>query len=195
MVVGGVKIRLGATGRGIAGWTLTGAGKVSDLDGLATEVDAGPADGPSHEGGASPGGRAPLPHDNGVTGIDHLVAVTPDFDRTVSALEQAGLPLKRVRRVGQGPDDPGAFRQGFRRMGEVILELVEARGAPEGPARFWGLTFTVNDLEGLGELLGEGLGRIRPAVQPGRRIATLRRSVGLSTQVAFITPEQRPQVR
>ena len=34
------------------------------------------------------------------------------------------MPLRRIR-------DAGGFRQGFRRLGPAILELVEALGAPD----------------------------------------------------------------
>jgi hypothetical protein len=130
-------------------------------EGLA--LDAAPPIAPVH--------RA---HPNGATGIDHVVAITPDFDTTVAALESCGLPLKRTR-------DAGGFRQGFRRLGAPILELVEARKAP-APA-WWGLTITVPDLSALPEDL---VGRPKPAVQPGRLIVTAR-SPG--TPLAFITAE------
>lgn len=120
-------------------------------------------------------------HPNGVAGIDHFVIVTPDFDRTAGALEEGGLPFRRVR-------DAGGFRQGFRRLGPAILEVVEAPQMPAGPARFWGLTFLVTDLDALAARLGDRLHAIRPAVQPGRRIATLDRAAGLSSHVAFISP-------
>jgi hypothetical protein len=123
------------------------------------------------------------PHPNGATGIDHFVIVTPDFDRTTAALEAAGMPLKRVH-------DAGTFRQGFRRLGPAILELVEATNMPAGPARFWGVTLIANDLDALAARLGEHLKPIKPAVQPGRRIATLDRAAGLRTHVAFMTPER-----
>ncbi len=123
-----------------------------------------------------------ITHPNGVTGIDHFVIVTPDFDRTTQALEASGMPLRRVR-------DAGSFRQGFRRLGPAILELVEATHMPPGPARFWGVTLIANDLDALAARLGEHLKPIKDAVQPGRRIATLDRAAGLKTHVAFMTPE------
>jgi hypothetical protein len=166
--VGGVRLRLGEPGEGIVSWTLTGV-EVTDIDGLAT-VAGGGGEGPPGE------------HPNGAVALDHVVVVTPDFDRTAAALSAAGLPLRRIR-------DAGGFRQGFRRVGPAILELVESREAPAGPARFWGLVVVVADLDALALRLGEHLGGARDAVQPGRRIATVRRSAGLAPALAFMDPE------
>ena len=113
-----------------------------------------------------------------------MVAITPDFDRTAAALDTVGMPLRRVR-------DAGGFRQGFRRLGPAILELVESVDQPPGPARFWGVVAIAPDLEALRERLHPHLGPVRPAVQPGRHIATLAASAGLSTAVAFMDPEPR----
>jgi hypothetical protein len=135
---------------------------------LPTTVVAAPADATS--------GTA---HPNTATGLDHVVITTPDFDRTAKALESHDMPLRRIR-------DAGGFRQGFRRLGPAILELVEAKTMPDGPASFWGLVVIVGDLEQLGRRLGDHLGEPKPAVQPGRRIATLRRSAGLGQPVAFM---------
>jgi len=164
--VGGVRLRLGRPGRGITAWTLRDARRLIDIDGLATEVvDAETAPTQSHP--------------NGATAIDHVVVFSPDFERTRQALEEAGITLSRIR-------DGGGFRQGFRRLGPAILELVEAIQAPPGPARFWGLVVTVEDLPGLADRLGDHLSPIRAAVQSGRHIATLRRSAGLTLKVAFM---------
>jgi hypothetical protein len=142
------------------------------VDGLAARTPA-------------PAGELASEHANGAIGIDHVVVVTPDFDRTAAALEAASMPLRRVR-------DAGGFRQGFRRLGPAILELVEAREMTAGPARFWGLTLVAADLDALGAQLDGRLRSIKDAVQPGRRIATLDRSAGLSQAVAFMTPEPAP---
>ncbi len=174
--VGGVRLTLGSAGQGIVAWALRGIAPPQSLDGLATS--AAPAD-------AAPPGN---PHPNGAVGLDHVVVITPDFDRSTAALEQAGMPLRRIR-------DVGSFRQGFRRLGPTILELVEAPDAPSGPARFWGLVVIVEDLDALARRLGDHLGPIKSAVQPGRSIATLRSSAGLSTPVAFMDPESSPSSR
>ena len=62
---------------------------------------------------------------------------------------------------------------------------------PDGPARLWGLAFLVEDLEQTASALGELLGTRRDAVQPGRKIATLRPEAGLGPAIAFMTPPVR----
>jgi hypothetical protein len=111
--------------------------------------------------------------------VDHVVVTTPDFERTREALAGAGMPLKRTVEMR-------GTRMGFRRLGRAILELVEA---PDAALGFWGLVVTVSDLDALADRLGERFGSIRAAVQPGRRIATLRTTARLTTNVAFIDPE------
>jgi hypothetical protein len=167
--LGGVRVSLGSGGRGITRWALTGI-DVTDIDGL-----------PTTPASSSPQ-QTSVTHPNGAIGIDHVVIATPDFDRTATALHEAGMPLKRTR-------DAGGFRQGFRRLGPAILELVEAKTAPPGSARFWGLVVIVTDLEALAERLTDRLGAVKPAVQPRRHIATLRGNAGLGQQVAFMDPE------
>lgn len=160
--VGPIHVQLGAAGDGIVGWSLP------EVDGLPTVAFGAP---PS----------APASHPNGAVGIDHVVVATPDFDRTAAALEAAGMPLRRVVRR------PDGARMGFRRLGPAILELVEATDAPS--PHFWGLVVVVEDLDALARRLGDLLGPIKPAVQPGRRIATLRESAGVGQPVAFMDPE------
>ena len=58
----------------------------------------------------------------------------------------------------------------------------------DGPAGFVGLAYTVADLDALPARYGEGLGRVKDAVQPGRRIATLRhRAFDMSVATAFMS--------
>jgi hypothetical protein len=172
--VGTIRIRfLGGEGggSGIAGWTLRGA-ESDELDGLPTELSAAPVAAP------------PAAHPNGALRVDHLVVFTPELKRTVAAFEGAGAPLRRVRE----PDEPGPpVRQAFFRLGEAIVEVVENVNMEAGPARFWGVTLRVDDLDACAELLGERLGEVHDAVQPGRRIATIRRDAGLGVPVALIT--------
>jgi hypothetical protein len=123
--------------------------------------------------------------------LDHLVVMSPALDRTVAALEAAGLDLRRLR---EGETPGGSTRQAFFRMGEVILEVVQAPDGtsvsrnPDGPARLWGLAFGVESMDATAAALGPLLGEPRPAVQEGRTIATLRRDAGLGPAIAFMTP-------
>lgn len=179
-VVGDVRIRLAGSdaGKGLAGWSLREIETI-EMDGLSTTLSDQP-----------PPSERPA-HRNGVTVLDHVVAITPDLDRTVAVLQGAGLDLRRVR---EAPTPAGAPRQAFFRLGATILELVQApaevveRGGVDRPAFFWGLAFIAPDLETTVAGLGDRVGEIRPAVQPGRRIATLRRSAGLTAPVALMTP-------
>ena len=182
--VGTVRIRLIGRdgGKRIVGWSLRGApaGALDDgsLDGLPTTAStAEPCD--------------PAVHEIGATYIDHLVLLSPDLHRTVKAFESIGLDVRGERDT----DTYGApMRQVFFRAGEVILELIGSPEAPgEGDPGFFGLAYTVSDLDGLATRLGEGLGAIKDAVQDGRRIATLRhKTFGMSVATALMTPEPAP---
>jgi len=176
--IGSIDVRLAGrdAGRGLVGWSLRGA-QSGALDGLPTEPAASPVPEPAST------------HPNGSVRIDHVVAFTPDRARTVAALEAAGLDLRRLRdeRTPAG----GGF-QAFFRLGEAIVEVIEAPPGspvpPDAPARLWGLAFLVEDLDATVRALGERVGEPREAVQPGRRIATLRREAGLSFGCAFMSP-------
>jgi hypothetical protein len=180
-VVGSIRLRLVGPGsaRGIVGWSVRGVPAL-DLDGLPTAATV-----------SAPPPVAAASHPNGVTAIDHVVVLTPDIDRTTAALHDAGFDLRRKR---EGPTPGGSTRQSFFRMGEVILEVVEAPAGtriadnPKGPARLWGISFLVADLEHTASTLADLLGEPRAAVQTGRRIATLRKEAGLGPAIAFMSP-------
>jgi hypothetical protein len=170
--VGAVTLRFAGEGRGIRAWTLREAPD-GDIDGLPTRAAPG-----------EPPGAAAAVHPNGALRLDHVVVFTPELDRTFAALDAARVDLRRVRDAGTA-EHP--LRQGFYRLGEVILEVV-GDIEPPGRARFWGLVVIVQDLEAAAAHLGEHVGRIKDAVQPGRRIATVRESAGLGLPVALMTP-------
>jgi hypothetical protein len=163
-------------GSGVVAWALSGLGETDlmSIDGLRTEpVERLEPIFASHPLGAS--------------SLDHVVVLTPDLERTSGAImDSTGSDLRRIRELGQ-------MRQGFHRMGErgsgaLIVELVERPDIPEGPAAFWGVVLIVDDLDAAYELIGPD--RISPpkdAVQPGRRIATVRAEVGLGLPVALMT--------
>ncbi len=190
--LGAVDLRFAGrdAGRGLVRWRLRelpardGApGAEPDLDGLPTVRATSAA-------GSAPPQPAPA-HPNGVTAIDHVVAISPDLDRTAATLQAAGLDLRRIR---EQPTPAGAPRQAFFRLGAEILEVVQepdeiaARAGGRGrPAFFWGLALRCADLDATVAALGDGVSEIRAAVQPGRRIASVRRVAGLALPVALMT--------
>jgi hypothetical protein len=162
---GGVRLVTGAAELGVRVEGLAAEAP----DGLALTAGAAPAAAPA----------AAQAHANGAVALDHVVALTDDLDRTLAALQAAGLDLRRVHEEA---------RQGFLRLGPLILEVAER--PVERPA-LWGLVAVVEDLDACARRLGPLLGSAREAVQPGRRIATVRRDAGIVTALAFMTP--RPQ--
>ena len=83
------------------------------------------------------------------------------------------------------------MRQGFHRIGSggLIVEIVERPEVTDRLARFWGVVVNVDDLDAACALLGaERIGQPKDAVQPGRRIATVRTGVGLGVPLALMTP-------
>jgi hypothetical protein len=174
--IGAVMVRLlgAGAGEGITGWALQPP--VGEIDGLPVAEPVG-------------AGSTAGDHPNGAVSLDHVVVLTPDWDRTVAALRTVGIELSRVREVPPR-GDAATFRQGFVRLGEPILELVEQSGGdPSAPARFWGLVAIVADLDAAVGVAGDALSAPRDAVQPGRRIAPVRSQAGAGVALALMTPE------
>ena len=169
--VGAIELALGAAGEGgLVGWALTGPPH-GDVDGIPTAYRAAPA------------GSAPA-HVNGATRVDHVVLVSPDVARTLGVLLDVGMRPRHQRAAGSLLRP---MRQVFFRHGEAVVELVgpsEREG--DGPARLWGVTFAVTDLDACAALRGAQLGPVHAAVQPGRRIASVVREAGLRLGVAFM---------
>jgi hypothetical protein len=160
VVLGEARLRLTGRGGGILGVR---------AEGLTAERPDGL---PLSPGEAAPHAPA-APHPNGATAVDHVVALTGSLARTLAALADAGLDLRR-----------STGSMAFLRLGPTILEVVERGG---DPPRLWGLVVVVPELEGLGPLVGAA----KDAVQPGRRIATVSREAGLGTALALMTPRRR----
>ena len=151
------------------------------IDGLLHTVDGLPI------GDVEPPITPAAEHHNRVTGFDHLVVMSPSIDRTADALIDAGLQRRRTRRFEMGGE---TRRQDFFWLGDVILELVGVDGVEGvGDAAFWGVALECDDLDLAARRLGEGLGTVKDAVQPGRRIATVRtRELGISVPIALMSP-------
>ncbi|QZT61983.1 VOC family protein [Mycolicibacterium austroafricanum] len=175
--VGSVRITLVGRdrGMGVVGWSLRGLpqGSVDDLDGVPT----------ARSSAAAP---TPATHANGVTAIDHVVMLSPDLSRTVDALAEIGVHPRRERDAELGGR---AIRQIFFRLGEVILEVIGSPGtASEGPSTLWGITYVVDDIEATAAFFGDHASPVKDAVQPGRRITTLRhQQLGMSVRTAMIS--------
>jgi hypothetical protein len=175
--VSGVRHVLGGSEKGVRAWSFRGLGDdVTAIDGFAFGLPALPAQ--------------PTPdHPNGVVGLDHVVLATPNLGRTIAAIEEAGVDLRRVRDTGTAE---APSQQAFFRLGEVILEVVgpkTPRG--EGPPRVYGLAWTVRDLEETAAYFGGLLKAPKDAVQPGRRIATLASAAGSTVPHAFMSADAR----
>jgi hypothetical protein len=186
--IGGVRIRLVGRGRGtgIVGWSLRGLPSdrtIDDLDGVPTARsrpggDIGPISGTDI--------ATPAAHSNGVTSIDHVVLLSPDLGRTVEALAAIGVDPRRAR---DGELGGRRIRQLFFRFGEVIVEVV---GSPEStsedPSTLWGITYVVADVDATASFFGDRTSPVKDAVQPGRRITTLRhQEFGMSVRSAMIS--------
>lgn len=176
--VGGVDIRLVGrdTGSGILGWSLGGLPsdlEINDVDGIPT----------TRAGVVSATSTA---HANGVTDIDHVVVMSPDLSRTVRSLAAVGVDPRRERDAELGGQ---RIRQIFFRLGDVIVEVVGSPDtANDGPSTLWGITYVVDDIDATAAYFGHRTSPVKDAVQPGRRITTLRhRELEMSVRTAFIS--------
>jgi hypothetical protein len=157
---------------GLSAWGLSGLDPaITEIDGIATVA-------------VEPMSPVLCEHPNGGTELDHVVVMTSSLDRTCAAITAAtGAPLKRIR-------DLGSMRQGFHRLGRggLIVEVVERPEITEPVASLWGVVINVADLDHAVAQIGEDLiSAAKDAVQPGRRIATVRVEAGLGTAVALMS--------
>ena len=137
-----------------------------------------------------PGSVAPaIEHPIDVLEIDHVVIVTDSLERTSRAVSDVlGLECRRIR-------ETDSVRQAFHRFADqggrrgCIVEIVE--NAERSAAGAFGLVLNVADIDATAERLGpELIGTPKPAVQPGRRIATVRRGAGLGVALALMSPDR-----
>ena len=174
--IGSVRVELAgrSAGKGMRRWSLRDADAPDEIDGIPTATSAEPA----AEGAE---------HANGTLRIDHLVLASGDGERTAAAITAAtGLEVLRVRESGTYGSP---MVQRFFRLGEVVLELISTAEVIEAPTRFFGIAVDVDDLDALAGYYGPRIGAVKEAVQPGRRIATLRhKDLDMSVAVAFMSP-------
>jgi hypothetical protein len=157
------------------------AGLVVDGPVGATELDGVPLTTGSPVSGVE--------HPSGAFELDHLVLLTDSLERTSEAVHLTlGLELRRTR-------ETEIVRQAFHRFADppagtgrgCIVEIVESDRVEA--TVLMGIVLNVADLFDLADRLGPAVvSPPKPAVQPGRSIATVRRDVGLGTAVALMTP-------
>jgi hypothetical protein len=169
--IGGVTLRFEPGDEGVVAWGLADSPTQPDaIDGLPT-FHVEPHGEPSHV------------HPLRILGFDHLVVMTSSLERTCGAIQNAtGEELRRVR-------EAGPVRQGFHRLGELIVEVVETAQVAAPEAAFWGFVWNVEDLYDACDHIGPELVSLpKPAVQGGRFIATVKPSAGLGVPLALMTP-------
>lgn len=174
-----VSVRVTGGDAGLVGWQFTSdrTGHV-DVDGISTDlVPAAPtAEQRSRLGVA------------GVVGLDHVVVNTDDPARTCAAIElELGLPVRRVRELGKG------VTQTFHKAENTVIEVVSGPHIEHRGARLWGMVASLDDIEGFVADVVSRLGDAvvtppKAAVQPGRKISTVRPDAGLGVPFALMSP-------
>ena len=160
---------------GLLSWSLSADREATvDIDGITTHLvpDRAPTTGESTIG-PTVGVR-----------LDHVVVNTDDGERTSAAFESVlGLGMRRVRDAGRG------VTQRFHMLENCVIEIVSGPHVTEPGARLWGMVLSVADIDALAAWLGpDVMSPPKTAVQPGRRIATVRASAGLGVPFAVMTP-------
>jgi predicted enzyme related to lactoylglutathione lyase len=159
----------------LSSWTIeAGTDATADIDGITTHLVS--STGPS-------AGESPIGPTVGVR-LDHVVVNTDDGERTSAAFEAVlGLGLRRVRDAGRG------VTQRFHMLENCVIEIVSGPHVTGPGARLWGMVLSVADIDALASWLGpDVMSPPKTAVQPGRRIATVRAAAGLGVPFAVMTP-------
>lgn len=126
---------------------------------------------------------ASAPHPNGVSRVDHVVAMVPHLVTTIAGLEE--YVGAECRKRGEVKGMPAAFL----RAGEPILEVIEMRTL-SGP-RLWGVAFVVDDCDATVAAIRSDGGEVTdPSVAiQGGRIAQCPGEVAGAT-IAFMEPSR-----
>jgi hypothetical protein len=181
-------IRLGTTGAalrdlGLAvedGRTQVGGVTLEAVPGegiLGLALDGAPQQGPLPLVHVEPGG--PTVHALGATAVDHVVVLCGDVLATVDGL---GVEPRRV-------EERDGRRYAYVVAQTALLEFVGPVVVDDRPARPWGLALAVDDIDRAAARLGDACGVPRAAVQPGRRIATVRHErIGLGVPTVLLSP-------
>ena len=88
----------------------------------------------------------------------------------------------------------GERRQSFLWAGRVIIEVIgplepQASSRGDDAASIWGLALVSSNLQTTAHVLDDNLSEPRDAVQPGRKIATMRtRELDISVPIVVMSP-------
>lgn len=164
--------------RGIVAWALDGV--AADIDGLPTVIV------PDHHQPDA------VSHPNMTFAIDHVVVASKHPARTSAAFGAVGMDERKLITL---PGTNGQDReQRFFWAGRVIIELIgpatpQSTDGESAPASFWGLALASANLEIALSAMGDALGEPKDAVQPGRKIATVRtKDLDISVPIALMSP-------
>ena len=130
-------------------------------------------------------------HPNSVVGVDHIVLMGSTPDEISQRCADGGVPIQRIR-TADGPLGP--MTQLFCRVGPTVLELVSV--GEDTPLCLWGITFVSADLNNTVQSWAPWATKPKPAVQPGRSIATLdTMTLNIPTRVAVMSQRVRSHSR
>jgi hypothetical protein len=184
-VIGDVILRFSAEKSGFISWTFDRSdSSTSDAAVVHTLIDGIP----THlERDRKDPGESSLLGPATILGIDHVVVMTNNLERTCGEVERVlSVACARERDAGN------SVRQAFHKLDNTIIEVVTSPNVVHEHAHLWGLVISVDDIDAWCSSVGEHVaGAPRAAVQPGRRISTVRESVGLGIAVAVMTPHVR----
>lgn len=133
----------------------------------------------------------PAPHPNTCVSVDHVVIHTnPSLlaEELQKDLGRFGFELKRARTDVYPGVTQLFYRQG---NGGTVIEVIVMPTVER--TALWGLTLVALDLDQVKRLLGDtGASQPKNAVQPGRRILTVRPPANTTnTNIAVMTPHVR----
>lgn len=165
------------SGSGIHGWAWQGVDRpvVGDIPTFAADRE--------HPG-------TNFPHPNQAAGLFYVVLFSPSWAEGADALAALGVDPGEARPMG--PEGKQVLRS-VAPAGDVSIEVIgPAEHDPERPWSLWGTIVEVADIDATAAHIGDRLRPIKPAMQEGRRIATLDKSAGSSVAIAFMSGVEDP---